>query len=99
MGDSRNPIRASPKIRYYNPRICIDRESLSPAYRDARGNITKAMHYLNTTYTGYFNKKYRRVGHLFQGRYKGFLIEKEIPAFSKQVCTSQPCIEKELSEE
>lgn len=42
-----------------------------------RGNITKAMHYLNTTYTGYFNKRYRRVGHLFQGRYKGFLIEKE----------------------
>lgn len=42
-----------------------------------KGNITKVMHYLNTTYTGYFNKKYRRVGHLFQGRYKGFLIEKE----------------------
>lgn len=42
-----------------------------------KGNITRAMHYLNTTYTGYFNRKYKRVGHLFQGRYKGFLIEKE----------------------
>jgi hypothetical protein len=42
-----------------------------------KGNITKVMHYLNATYTGYFNKKYERVGHLFQGRYKGFLIEKE----------------------
>lgn len=42
-----------------------------------KGNITKVMHYLNATYTGYFNKKYRRDGHLFQGRYKGLLIEKE----------------------
>ncbi|OGW38621.1 MAG: hypothetical protein A2Y97_05770 [Nitrospirae bacterium RBG_13_39_12] len=42
-----------------------------------KGNITKVIHYLNATYTGYFNKKYGRVGHLFQGRYKGLLIEKE----------------------
>lgn len=41
------------------------------------GNITRVMHYLNSTYTGYFNRKYKRVGHLFQGRYKGFVIEKE----------------------
>lgn len=42
-----------------------------------RGNITKAIHYLNATYSGYFNRKYNRAGHLFQGRYKGLLIEKE----------------------
>ncbi|MCI0468583.1 MAG: transposase, partial [Nitrospirae bacterium] len=42
-----------------------------------KGNITKAMHYLNVAYTGRFNKKYSRVGHLLQGRYKGFLIEKD----------------------
>ncbi len=42
-----------------------------------KGNITKVMHYLNATYTGYFNKKYGRAGHLLQGRYKGLLIEKE----------------------
>ncbi|GBE05854.1 chromosomal replication initiation protein [bacterium BMS3Abin10] len=42
-----------------------------------KGNITRVMHYLNTAYTVYFNKKHQRVGHLFQGRYKGLLIEKE----------------------
>jgi len=42
-----------------------------------KGNITKVMHYLNTAYTGYFNRKYHRVGHLFQGRYQGLLIEKD----------------------
>jgi REP element-mobilizing transposase RayT len=42
-----------------------------------KANIAKAIHYLNTTYTGYFNMKYKRAGHLFQGRYRGLLIEKE----------------------
>lgn len=42
-----------------------------------QGNITRVMHYLNSVYTGYFNKEHKRLGHLFQGRYKGFLIEKE----------------------
>ncbi|MBI5194784.1 MAG: transposase [Nitrospirae bacterium] len=42
-----------------------------------KGNITKTMHWLNATYTGFFNQKYKRAGHLFQGRYKGLLIEKE----------------------
>jgi REP element-mobilizing transposase RayT len=42
-----------------------------------KANLAKAMHYLNTSYSGYFNSKYNRSGHLFQGRYKGLLIEKE----------------------
>jgi putative transposase len=42
-----------------------------------QGNLLKAMHGINSTYTGYFNRKYDRVGHLFQGRYKGILIDRE----------------------
>jgi hypothetical protein len=42
-----------------------------------RGNLLKVMHGVNSGYTGYFNRKYDRVGHLFQGRYKGILIDKE----------------------
>jgi REP element-mobilizing transposase RayT len=42
-----------------------------------RANITRGIHYLNSSYTGYFNRKYKRAGHLFQGRYKGLLIEKD----------------------
>jgi hypothetical protein len=30
-----------------------------------RGNLLKAMHGMNSGYTGYFNRKYGRVGHLF----------------------------------
>jgi len=35
------------------------------------------MHGINSGYTGYFNRKYGRAGHLFQGRYKGILVEKD----------------------
>jgi putative transposase len=42
-----------------------------------KGNLLKVMHGLNGGYTGYFNRKYGRSGHLFQGRYKGIIIEKD----------------------
>jgi putative transposase len=42
-----------------------------------KGNLLKVMHGLNGRYTGYFNRKYGRVGHLFQGRYRGIVIDKD----------------------
>ncbi len=41
------------------------------------GNLSKGMKHLNGMYTQAFNRKNHRVGHLFQGRYKAVLIEKE----------------------
>ncbi len=41
------------------------------------GNLSRAMHYLNTTYTVYYNNKYARTGPLFRGRYKSYLVDKE----------------------
>jgi putative transposase len=41
------------------------------------GNLSSVMHFLNTAYTVYFNKKHKRCGHLFQGRYRAILIEAE----------------------
>lgn len=35
------------------------------------------MRSINTRYGKYFNRKYQRIGHLFQSRYKAVLIEKE----------------------
>ena len=39
--------------------------------------IVRFMQKLGTGYTMYFNKKYQRVGGLFQGRFKAVLIEKQ----------------------
>jgi len=43
----------------------------------AEGNLSKGMRQLNGVYTQYFNRQYNRVGHVFQGRYKAILVEKE----------------------
>lgn len=40
-------------------------------------NLSLAIRHLNGVYTSYFNRTYRRVGHLFQGRFKAILVEKE----------------------
>jgi REP element-mobilizing transposase RayT len=40
-----------------------------------RANLAEFMHHLNLCYTGWFNHKHGRSGHLFQGRYKAFLID------------------------
>lgn len=37
---------------------------------DSPESLTQLMQCICTAYTGYFNKKYKRVGHLFQSRYK-----------------------------
>ncbi|MFW2440137.1 MAG: REP-associated tyrosine transposase [Arenicellales bacterium] len=40
-------------------------------------NLAKGMRHLNGVYTQRFNKKNKRVGHVFQGRYKAILVDKE----------------------
>ncbi|TET71763.1 MAG: transposase [Candidatus Aminicenantes bacterium] len=40
-------------------------------------NLSAGMRQLNGVYTQSFNKKHGRIGHLFQGRFKAYLIEKE----------------------
>lgn len=41
------------------------------------GNLGKIMHFLNSSYTTYINIKRKRSGHLFQGRYKAILVDKD----------------------
>jgi putative transposase len=39
--------------------------------------LAKGMHWLNSEYVRIFNRRYERVGHLFQGRYKGILVDEQ----------------------
>lgn len=41
------------------------------------GSLPKTMMRLTLAYSSFFNKKYRGVGHVWQGRYKSSLIDKE----------------------
>lgn len=41
------------------------------------GNLSQGMRQLNGVYTQYVNRTHQRVGHVFQGRYKAILVEKD----------------------
>lgn len=39
------------------------------------GNLGEFMRHFNITYTSHYNRRHHRSGHLYQGRYKSFLVE------------------------
>jgi REP element-mobilizing transposase RayT len=41
------------------------------------GNLSKGMRQLNGVYTQASNRRHQRMGHLFQGRFKGILVDKD----------------------
>jgi len=41
------------------------------------GNLAKGMRQLNGVYTQRFNRTHGRVGHVYQGRYKGIMVDKD----------------------
>jgi hypothetical protein len=41
------------------------------------GNLSEGMRHLNGVYTQSHNRRHDRVGHVFQGRYKSILVERE----------------------
>lgn len=41
------------------------------------GNLSRFAQRFNTTYTVYYNRIHKRCGHLYQGRYKAILVEKD----------------------
>lgn len=43
----------------------------------SKPNLSMAMQGFNTVYTKYFNSQHNTVGHVFQGRYKALLVDKE----------------------
>ncbi len=41
------------------------------------GNLAQGMRQLNAIYSQHFNRQHRHAGHVFQGRYKAILVQKE----------------------
>lgn len=77
-----NPVRLRPMITLHDE-IDLLTYCLMPNHfhllvkqLTVRG-ITKFLRKLSTTYSMYFNRRYKRVGHLFQGIFKASLIEKD----------------------
>lgn len=40
-------------------------------------NLSEFMRQFNISYTGYYNRRHRRIGHLYQGRFKAIVVDKD----------------------
>jgi REP element-mobilizing transposase RayT len=49
-----------------------------------RANLSRLMRHLNGVVTQAFNRRHRKVGHLFQGRFKAILVDRD--AYLLEVC-------------
>jgi len=56
---------------------CLMNNHLHLLIREKKQNISQTMKRINIAYAYYFNKKYHRVGHVFQDRFKSESIEEE----------------------
>ena len=56
-------------------------------------NLSKGMRQLNGTFTQAINRQHQRVGHLFQGRYKAILVDKDayLLELSRYCAKPYPC--------
>jgi putative transposase len=45
--------------------------------RTAEANLSQAMHWLGVSYSVWHNRRHGRAGHLFQGRFKSFIVDEE----------------------
>ena len=56
---------------------CLMNNHYHLAIETPDGNLSKGMRQLNGVYTMRFNRRHGSVGHVFQGRYKAILVQKE----------------------
>ncbi|MCC7213067.1 MAG: transposase, partial [Candidatus Brocadia sp.] len=53
-------------------------------------NLSEFMRWFNIPYTSHYNRRHRRTGHLYQGRYKSILVEKKLSACFIPIYSSKP---------
>ena len=69
--------RANTRYNYLCHAYCLMNNHYHLIIETPDGNLSHGMRQLNGVYTQLFNKRHNRVGHIFQGRYKAILIQKE----------------------
>ncbi len=56
---------------------CLMNDHYHLVVETAEGNLAQGMRQLNGVYTQSFNRRHNQGGHIFQGRYKAILVERE----------------------
>jgi REP element-mobilizing transposase RayT len=68
---------ACERFQWYCHAYCLMSNHYHLLIETQAPSLSKGMKYLNSTYTSAFNRRHQRVGHVFQGRYKAILVEKD----------------------
>ena len=56
---------------------CLMNDFVHLLIETAEPNLSKMMQGFNTAFTKYFNQQHATAGHVFQGRYKSLLVDKD----------------------
>jgi len=62
---------------YYLYSYCLMDNHVHLVIKEGNDSISRIMRRITTSYAGYFNRKYKRAGHLFQDRYKSENVESD----------------------
>lgn len=65
------------KFRFDLLAYCLMTNHVHLAIRTSNSPLSRAMASLQSSYAHWFNRRHERVGHLFEGRYKAFLVQEE----------------------
>lgn len=65
------------RFNWHSHAYCLMSNHYHVVVETPEGNLAQGMRQLNGVYTQYVNRTYKRVGHVFQGRYKSILVEKD----------------------
>jgi putative transposase len=56
---------------------CLMPNHYHATFRPSRPNLSEAMRRLNSVYAQWWNRRHERVGHVFQGRFKDQIVQRE----------------------
>jgi putative transposase len=70
-------MKAKERYHFYLYAYCLMANHFHLLVETLLPNISKIMHYIKGSYTTYYNLRHRRTGHLFQGRFKSIVVDKD----------------------
>lgn len=56
---------------------CVMPNHYHATFRPTRPNLSEAIRRINSVYAQWWNKRHERVGHVFQGRFKDQIVQRE----------------------
>lgn len=70
-------LSAKIKFKFYIYGYCLMPNHYHLLLETTQANISKIMQYINSSYTTYYNIKRKRCGHVFQGRFKSVVVDRD----------------------